>query len=49
MQVIDIYPAKRQVPAHAARQTMPLCGSIGRFGSPARMFGRPGARYVVYQ
>jgi hypothetical protein len=42
MQVIDIYPAKRQVPAHAARQTMPLCGSIGVRIAGAGP-GRPGA------
>src|SRR6478672_2096749 len=28
MQVIDNYPAKRQVAVHTARQTMPLCGSL---------------------
>jgi hypothetical protein len=48
MQVIDNYPVKRQVPAHAARQTMPLRGSIGVRIAGADP-GRLGARYVVYQ
>jgi hypothetical protein len=48
MQVIENCAAKRQVPARAARQTMPLYGTNGRAGS-SRLASTAYRRYVVYQ
>jgi hypothetical protein len=48
MQVIENCAAKRQVPARAARQTMPLYGTNGPAGS-SRLATTAHRRYVVYQ
>jgi hypothetical protein len=48
MQVIENCAAKRQVPARAARQTMPLYGTNGPAGSSG-LASTAYRRYVVYQ
>jgi hypothetical protein len=48
MQVIENCAAKRQVPARAARQTMPLYGTNGPAGSSG-LATTAHRRYVVYQ
>jgi hypothetical protein len=49
MQVIENCAAKRQVPAHAARQTVPLGGNHGRDASAGAGQRGPGWQYGVYQ